>query len=318
MSTQAIQKTSEGNIEFTPFGAADKIKLSINIVKNFVAIPTKSGAICGDRDAMRFIMLCQAQRLNPFAGDAFLTGYDGRNGPQFSLITAHVAFMKRAESCNEFEGMESGIILRFDDGNVTEREGDFHLSEENVVGGWARVYRKGRKPTYRRLSIEQRKPAYDSPFWQGAKAAEQIVKCAEADALRATFPTLLGGLHLAGEMVEVESVVMPTPGIEAVPVAAKAQPKPVEDAKAESAAGLAPAEVVSPGTPTGPCAELADALYSSGITFDNFKSWAEKNCLHEDFDTDNVNDFSEVKPALAKRLLRNVKGLIQQLKEGVK
>jgi len=193
----------EKSMEFVPFGAADKIKLSIEIIKKTVAVPTKSGALPTDRDCIRFMMLCQAQRLNPFAGDCFLTGYDAKNGPQFSLITSHVAFLKRAESCADFEGMESGVIICDNDtGLISEREGDFKLADENCVGGWAKVYRKGRKPTYRRLSIAAMLPPYDTPFWSEHKAPGMIVKCAEADALRATFPSLIGGLMSQEEVLD--------------------------------------------------------------------------------------------------------------------
>src|SRR5260221_10748387 len=152
MITQEIQKQSGKDVmSFVPFGAADAIKLSVNIVQKLIAVPTKSGKTCSERDATKFIMLCQAQRLNPFAGDAYLVGYDTQNGPQFSLITAHQAFLKRAETCKDFEGMESGIIIQVGDDLTKEREGDFHLPEEIIAGGWARVYRTGRRPTYRRI-----------------------------------------------------------------------------------------------------------------------------------------------------------------------
>src|SRR6266576_2990928 len=204
--TAALQKTdTEKSIEFIPFGSSDRIKLSVTIIQNLCAVPTKSGRTCSQRDALRFLMLCQAQRLNPFAGDAYLVGYDSKdaNGnivPTFSLITAHQALLKRAEASNDYEGMESGVILIDEAGKVSEREGDFHTQEEKVVGGWAKVYRKGRRPTYKRIAMEQRKPKYESQFWQGNKASEQIIKTAEADALRSTFPTLLGGLYTGEEM----------------------------------------------------------------------------------------------------------------------
>ena len=187
----------ERAVEFVPFGSQEKIKLSVKIVQNLIAVPTKSGESCSERDALRFLMLCQTQHLNPFAGDAFLVGYDGRQGPQFSLITAHQAFLKRAESCPDFQGMESGIILLGEDGLVSEREGDFHLEDEKVVGGWARVHRKDRKDTYRRIRMSR----FNNGFAQWAvDAAGMIVKCAEADALRSTFPSLLGGLYMQGEI----------------------------------------------------------------------------------------------------------------------
>src|SRR5258708_6909276 len=125
-----INVNAERPIAFKPFGAADEIRLSIEIIQNMVAVPTKSGRTCSKRDALRFMMLCQAQRLNPFAGDAYLVGYDSRDpnkGPSFSLITAHQALLKRAEASADYEGMDSGIILLDEAGKVTEREGDFFI-----------------------------------------------------------------------------------------------------------------------------------------------------------------------------------------------
>jgi phage recombination protein Bet len=207
---QTAPTKNEKYLEYIPFGAADKIKLSVALVISTICIPTKLGKLCTERDALRFLMLCQAQRLNPYAGDCTLCGYDSRDkGPQFSMITNHQTFLKRAETCSDYEGMESGIILLDEQGKITEREGDFCLPSENVVGGWARVFRKNRKPLYKRLSIEQRRPNYETPFWNVVKAPEQICKCAEADALRATFPTLLGGLY-SGQELDMSATVSST------------------------------------------------------------------------------------------------------------
>ena len=242
--TTALQRNDpERGVEFIPYGAADKIKLNVKIIQNMVAVPTKSGKTCSERDALRFLMLCQAQRLNPFAGDAFLVGYDGANGPTFSLITAHQAFLKRAETCEDFEGMESGIILQGEDGSISEREGDFYLegdkdhAGEYVVGGWARVHRKGRRDTYRRIRLSR----FNNGFAQWkVDAAGMIVKCAEADALRSTFPTLLGGLYIQGEqaadrivadIVTTKPIFDSTPKVVALPAqAAQSElPEPGEE-----------------------------------------------------------------------------------------
>lgn len=134
--TTAIVKPEEkGLMQYVPFGAADKIKLSVEIIQTIVAVPTRSGKTCSPKDAMKFMMLCQAQKLNPFAGDAFLVGYDGSNGPTFSLITAHQAFLKRAEVCPDYDGMTSGIIIENDDGAAVEIEGDFHMPDVKILGG---------------------------------------------------------------------------------------------------------------------------------------------------------------------------------------
>lgn len=272
-SKQAVtQAKTEKEMEFVPFGAADKIKLSIKIVQTMIAVKTRSGATCSDADAIKFMMLCEAQRLNPFAGDAYLTGYDGKDGApaKFSLITAHVAFLKRAEASPDFQGMESGVIIlsgsEVDEkgvrsgGELVEREGDFYLPEEIVVGGWAKVFRKDRKPTYRRLAVEQRKPNYSTPFWDPPKHAEQIVKCAEADALRSTFPSLLGGLHAPGEIYEVVTV--------------KSEPLRINEGAGDMKRLEAATKVVE--EPAGAVSlqqQVEDFLTANEISFDDFKGW---------------------------------------------
>lgn len=293
--TTAIQETkSEKPMEFVPFGAADKIKLSISIIQNIVAVPTKSGKTCSERDALKFMMLCQAQRLNPFAGDAFLIGYDSQTGPSFSLITAHQAFLKRAESSKDFDGMTSGILLRLDDDTVVEREGDFHLRSESdsVVGGWARVFHKQRThPIYRRVRMER----FNKGFAQWKEdPAGMICKCAEADALRSAFPTLLGGLYAPEEMtqaIEVES----TPSF---------------------VAALAPAKApqVSDRKTSNPCSDLEAVVVEAGFDFNALQKWGIETGNIENADA--LASFDEIPSDTAKRLLRAKAGLITGLQAG--
>jgi len=63
-------------MEYVPFGASDKIKLTLDIVKTVIAKPTKSGKTCSTRDALNFMFFAKRSDLNPLAGDAFLVGYD--------------------------------------------------------------------------------------------------------------------------------------------------------------------------------------------------------------------------------------------------
>jgi phage recombination protein Bet len=199
--TDAVVKREAVSVEYIPYGAQDKVKLSVAIVQNLVAVKTKSGKTCSERDALRFIAMCQAKRMNPFEEDCFLIGYDAKEGPTFSLVAAHQTYLKRAELHPAFDGMQSGIIGRDKDGKIVETEGDFVDDGITVVGAWAKVHFKNRKqPMYKRLSVKQRKPNYYSPFWDADKLPEQIVKCAEADAFRASFPTMCGGLYLREEV----------------------------------------------------------------------------------------------------------------------
>lgn len=193
--SSAVTK-SEKEMEYVPFASKDTIKLTASIVRRLIAVPTKSGKVPSDDDCFRFMMLCKAKALNPFEQDAYLIGYDGQDGPKFSLITAHQAFLKRAEVNDEYDGMKSGVMVMRDE-KLVELEGDFHFDNDVLVGGWACVYFKNREhPMLKRIKLSR----FNTGRSQWAKdPAGMIVKCAEADALRSSFPTMLGGMYIREE-----------------------------------------------------------------------------------------------------------------------
>jgi phage recombination protein Bet len=202
MTTQktetAVVKKEDRFMEYVPFGAQDKIRLSINIIRRLVAVPSTSGKLPTDEDCIRFQMMCQAKRLNPFEGDCFMIGYDTKAGPKFSQITAHQVFLKRSEASKGFNGMQSGVIVKRGERDVFEDEGDFMLDGDVLLGGWAKVYKKEMDhPIYKRIKL--------ATFNKGTNQwltnpAGMIVKCAEADALRTAFPSLLGSMYLREEV----------------------------------------------------------------------------------------------------------------------
>lgn len=297
-------------MEYVPFGAADKIKLTIAIIQNIVAVPTKSGKTCSERDAMKFMMLCQAQRLNPFAGDAFLIGYDGQQGATFSLITAHQAFLKRAETSPDFDGMTSGILLRKDDDTIEEREGDFHLRDEaeSVVGGWAKVFHKKRShPTFRKIRMER----FNKGFAQWKEdAAGMIVKCAEADALRSTFPTLLGGLYMKEEI----EIGLKSSNPE---VAAPDFTKKISEAGKNA---LMPEEKPEAGGDEETADEaketssqfVARMMTEGGVSFDDFRDAVKVS--DPKLETDSWASYDEVPIGVADKLAADAKGLAKIIK----
>lgn len=209
MSTALQTTVAEREVSFVPFGATQEmmIRLNISMVQKFIANKTKSGAIASEEQCLKFLMLCKSRQLNPWEGDAYLIGYDGKDGPEFSLITAHQAFLKRAEPHPEFDGMESGVVVRKTDGTLAELQGDFHMPDQILVGGWAKVHFKTRHyPMYKKLRLA----TFDKGFgrWK-VDPAGMIVKCCEADALRSAFPNTLGGMYLREEAeVEVESSIV--------------------------------------------------------------------------------------------------------------
>lgn len=251
MSTDIV-KSDEKMVEYVPFQGTDKIKLSSAIVRRFVASKTTSGQEASDTDCMKFIMLCKSRGLNPFEGDAYLQGYDSKDGPKFSLITAHQAFLKRAEAHVAYDGMESGVVVNVD-GEIQEYQGDMILDGHLLIGGWAKVYRKDRThPTYRRVALK----TFDTKRSRWEKdPAGMIVKCAEADALRSTFPNSLAGLYMQPEREAVDI----TPADE--------KPRVKFEAPA----------IHAPATKSKTWIALDTALTKAGITFEQFKAaWVVK------------------------------------------
>lgn len=193
-----VAKTEERSVEFIPFGASDKIRLTAAMVRQFIAVPTKSGAMPTERDCIRFIMLCMGKRANPFEGDCFLIGYDTPKGPNFSMVCGIELFLKRASMEASYDGMESGVIILDANNNIRERAGALVLHGETLVGGWAKVHRKDRKqPVYKTVKLE----TYNTGQSRWLKdPGGMIVKVAESQALRTAYPTALGGLYTQEEM----------------------------------------------------------------------------------------------------------------------
>ena len=104
--------------------------------------------------------------------------------------------LKRAESCPGFDGLQAGLILKRGS-DIVEEEGAFLLPEDQLLGGWARVYRTDRKyPSTARVSLTE----YDrkQSTWNTMRAT-MIRKTAVSQALREAFPTQLGALYTAEE-----------------------------------------------------------------------------------------------------------------------
>ena len=188
-----------GEMVYVPFGEKSEITLTPSTVSRYIAVKTRSGKTASMDEVIKFMMLCKARELNPYAGDAFLVGYDSKDGPKYSLITAHQALLKRSEANCNFDGMESGIIVNEgEDKGIREVPGTFVAPGQQVVGGWCKVYRKDRShPFYHSVDLK----VCNTGMSRWAKdPAGMIAKVAEGGALRKAFPTQLGGLYTSEEM----------------------------------------------------------------------------------------------------------------------
>ena len=177
----------------------EQIRLTPSIVQQYIV--GESGKITLPEFKF-FTELCKVRKLNPFLKEAYCIKYG--NSPA-QIVVGKDAVLKRAVLNPNFDGMESGIIV-FDTNKceIIERKGTFHLKEEIIVGGWAKVYRKDwSHPTYCSVAFDEvaqkTKEGYLNKQW-ATKGGTMVEKVAKVRALRETFVEDLGGMYEADEM----------------------------------------------------------------------------------------------------------------------
>ena len=171
--------------------AGQDVRLNYNIVRNYL---TKGNGQVTDQDLTQFISICKYNQLNPFLNEAYLVKYG--TAPA-SMIVSKEALMKRAEANPNYSGIKGGIIVQTESGEIVERTGTFHMKNETLVGGWAKVFRKDREfPTEATVAFYE----YDKgqSTWK-EKPGTMISKVAKVQALREAFPAQLGALYTAEE-----------------------------------------------------------------------------------------------------------------------
>lgn len=185
-----------------------EIKLSVATIRQYLV--NGNGSIT-DQEAMMFLGLCEGQRLNPFIKEAYLIKYG--SSPATMVVSKDV-FMKRAIKNPDFEGIESGVIVVNEHGEVEYKKGAFYLkNREHLVGAWATVHRKNWKFP---ISLEVNYDEYVGKKSNGevngqwsSKPATMIIKVAETQALRKAFVEDLQGMYDESEMnVTVENNVV--------------------------------------------------------------------------------------------------------------
>lgn len=179
--------------------AGQEVKLSYSIVRKYL---TKGNADVTDQELVQFISVCKFNKLNPFLNEAYLIKFKSARGDgNAQMIVSKEALFKRAEACEQYDGIEAGIIVLRGD-NVVELEGCFRQAKDVLLGGWAKVYRKDRRvPTVSKVNLSE----YDkgNSIWNEKKAT-MISKIAKVQALREAFPSQLGAMYAKEESAALE------------------------------------------------------------------------------------------------------------------
>ena len=170
----------------------------IKITKKILMDTICHGMQISDADMVQFLTLCQVNQLNPFVRDAYLIKF---NGAPAQMIVSKEAFMKRADTCPDFEGIESGVIGMNGDGDIKNFVGAFLPPSWELVGGWCKVYRKDRHPYEQQVSLKEYQKGQST--WK-TMPLTMIRKVAEVQTLREAYPCQLGGMYVKEEAMRVE------------------------------------------------------------------------------------------------------------------
>lgn len=193
------QNTQKAELTVVYEANGEKITLTPSIVQNFLV--GDSGTITL-QEFKFFTELCKARKLNPFLKEAYCIKFGSQPA---QIVVGKDAILKRAINHPDYDGMESGVIVQvIETGEIIERKGTFYIkSEEKLVGGWAKVYRKNWKyPTYCSVEFyevaQTKKDGQLNSNWAG-KGGTMVEKVAKVRALRETFIEDLSGMYDADE-----------------------------------------------------------------------------------------------------------------------
>lgn len=177
--------------------------VSFSDVRNFICQKAT------DAECKIFLETCKQYRLNPFTKEAYLIHYDNNSEDTPStIVLGKNCYLQMAERHPSYDGFEAGVII-FDKvaGEYQKREGSIVYEGEELLGGWAKVYRKDRtRPSYEEVKLTE----YDTgkSLWKGKKAT-MIRKVALVHALREAFPSTFGSLYDESEVhVDAESTAV--------------------------------------------------------------------------------------------------------------
>ncbi len=215
-SAEAEKKKEE--VQYLANG--QQVTLTPGTVRNYLVSGDKE-RVTFEEIAM-FINLCKFQGLNPWLKEAYCIKYG--NEPA-TLVVGKEAFFKRAESNENYDGLEAGIVVVGEDGEVIYRNGTVKLPGEEILGGYAEVWRKDRSHSFRiEVSFDEyagkKKDGSLNSQWS-KKPATMIRKVAAVQALREAFPQTFSGMYTAEEQGQEEpqytqEVLMEQQGIPAV------------------------------------------------------------------------------------------------------
>lgn len=197
MDTQIVKFKSDAGLE---------VQVTAQDVRNLICQKAT------EQEVALFLAHCKSHRLDPFTKEAYLVKYGDKPA---AIITNYNMFNARAQMHDDYLGIEDGVVILTKDGGVEHRPGSavYKALDEKLLGGWARVLRRDKEPTYVELALEDYTTGLAK--WKTSPGL-MINKCAKSAAWRTAYPGEFNGMYSAEEMdqatqgaVEVQATVAP-------------------------------------------------------------------------------------------------------------
>lgn len=184
--------------ELVRYTASDGVDVELTPMK-VVELIVSGGNDPDPKSVAQFIAKCQARRLNPLAGDCYMTTYKNKRTGKITttVVVSKDYYMRTAGAQPTYHGFRAGIAVN-NNGNLVYREGSMLMPGEFLLGGWAEVYDTRWKHP---LRAEVSKEEYDTgqSLWAD-KPATMCRKVALVQALREAYPTAYEGLYDQSEI----------------------------------------------------------------------------------------------------------------------
>ena len=154
-------------------------------------VQTKKGVKPSEQDVTAFFGLCKAQGLNPFKRQAYLIGYDSKNGPTFTTIVGIDGFRKIAHATGQYIGRDQTKFGFTKDGKVFQASVIVRRLVNNKECAFTST-------VFYDEAVQTDYNGNPNSIWK-KRPKGQLDKCAEAAALRIAFPDDFSGVYTIAE-----------------------------------------------------------------------------------------------------------------------
>jgi len=146
-----------------------------------------------DEELKLFHAVCKKTGLDPFMKQIYAVKRNGKDGPQMTIQTSIDGYRLIAERTGKYcPGRRS--TFEYKDGKVSSATA--YIKKQTADGTWHEVEETA---YYSEYAPPVTKNGYENPFWRD-KPHIMLAKCAEALALRKSFPNELSSVYTKEEM----------------------------------------------------------------------------------------------------------------------